>query len=409
MLLSEVLNLAKKLHALNESFKSKTIKNILKSLDNTTFNLNVEYINAKNKYWNPSALTEWDIIDKYRTLYNNNELTQDLLDNHDERVKLFNIKYVKKSNKDFVILNNLLDSVYFKTENHIGISEITENNLVSITPEEAKKKPYKSSIQFWIDYNGNLKAICKDNKIICLIVDDGFWYESNPDYSGPTDMELFKIFASKSYYVDFKEIRENFIDKAFNKIQAIKVLFHSDDIKYELGANNIKTLQNKGGIYKVYAANIQGQEESDYNEIYKQRQDYKIYLESQRNLVEKNKERREKQKQIRKEQGIDNNVLLTLDDAYDVLFNTYTDLQSFTMRYISDNKVHKLISNYQIDITNNYDFYKLQEINPVNMRTYNYGTRRYKDIRYYYYINNIGDAFIVLNYYLELFEDIYSI
>ena len=79
MLLSEVLNLAKKLHALNESFKSKTIKNILKSLDNTTFNLNVEYINAKNKYWNPSALTEWDIIDKYRKLYNNNELTQDLI------------------------------------------------------------------------------------------------------------------------------------------------------------------------------------------------------------------------------------------------------------------------------------------------------------------------------------------
>ena len=215
-------------------------------------------------------------------------------------------------------------------------------------------------------------------------------------------MELFKIFASKSYYVDFKEIRENFIDKAFNKIQAIKVLFHSDDIKYELGANNIKTLQNKGGIYKVYAANIQGQEVSDYNEIYNQRQDYKTYLESQRNLVEKNNLRREKQKQIRKEQGIDNDVLLTLDDAYDVLFNTYTDLQSFTMRYISDNKVHKLISNYQIDITNNYDFYKLQEINPVNMRTYNYGTRRYKDIRYYYYINNIGDAFIVLNYYLEL-------
>lgn len=410
MLLSEILYLAKNLKPVNEAYKSKTIRDILKNLDRTSLNLNVEYISTEGVSWrHASPLDFWDIRQKYKNLYREGDLKQELLDNPKLREVLFNIKYVPKkkpTNKygDYTFIVKLLKEIADKTGNHVGISEIKDSDLVNITPEEAKKKPYKSGLQFWFDYNDDLKAICKDNKIICLFVRKGEWLESNPDYKGPTDMSLFKNNYS---YEDDQRIYKEFIDKAFRKIPVYELNYSNYDIKQELGANNIKTLQEKGHIFKVLAVNEEGQKNSDYNQIIEQRLDYKKYLNSQMNLAQKNYERRQNEIKIRKEQGVDNNVLQTIDEAYDTIFDIYSEMQTFMMTYISNIEKYKINFTHYIDITNYYRWSGLKQIVPGNISDWNQGTQRRKNIRTTFYIRNIGDAFITINYYLELlFNDL---
>lgn len=407
MLLSEVLYLAKNLNPINEAFKSKTIRDILKNLERSSLNLKVEYISTEGVSWyHPSPLDVWDIRQKYRDLNRKGELSQELLDNPKLREILFNIKYVPKKKPtntygDYTFIVKLLIEIANKTGNHIGISEIKDSDLVNITPEEAKKKPYKSGLQFWFDYNDDLKAICKDNKIICLLVRKGEWLESNPDYTGPTDINLFKNLDNYSYNQQ-KEITTEFIDKAFRNIPVYELKYSNYDIKQELGANNIKTLQEKGHVYKVLAVNEEGQKNSDYNQIIEKRLDYKKYLNSQMNLAQKNYERRQNEIKVRKEQGIDNNILQTIDEAYDTIFDIYSEMQTFMMTYISNIEKYKISYTRYVDITNYYEWKGLKNIVPNNVVEFNGGTQRNKRIRTSFYITNIGDAFITINYYLEL-------
>lgn len=415
MLLSEVLYLAKNLKPVNEAYKSKTIRDILKNLDRTSLNLNVEYISTQNVSWRfPDALDAWDIKNKYKKLYANGELKQELLDNPKLREALFNIKYVPKKKYtntygDYTFIVKLLKQITDKTGNYVGISEIKDSDLVNITPEEAKKKPYKSGLQFWFDYNDNIKAICKDNKIIVLFVKQNDWLESNPDYTGPTDMSMFKNSYS---YEDEQRIYKEFVDKAFRKIPVYKLKYSNNDIKDELGANNIKTLQEKGHVYKVLAVNEEGQKNSDYNKKIEQRLDYKKYLNSQKKIVYNsyknikkiNNDLIEKLK-ARKSPEIGNKVLQTLDEAYDTIFDVYTEMQTFMMQYLSNLENYKFENYYyinNIDITMHYKYHGLKNIIPENISSWNKGTQRRKNIRTEYKVKNLGDAFIIINYYLEL-------
>ena len=182
MLLSDVLYIAKNLNSLNEAYKSNILRTIFQRYEYSSITLNPEYIDNKNMWRKAEPLTSYEICDKYCRLYRNNELTQESLDDPKQREKLMNIKYVKNKYYDYnntTFIKHLLNKIVEKTNTHIGISEITDENLIKITPDAAKKKPYKNNLQFWFTYHNELKAICKDNKIIALVKEQQIQNYSN--------------------------------------------------------------------------------------------------------------------------------------------------------------------------------------------------------------------------------------
>ena len=405
MLLSDVLYIAKNLNSLNEAYKSNILRTIFQRYEYSSITLNPEYIDNKNTWRKAEPLTSYEICDKYCRLYRNNELTQESLDDPKQREKLMNIKYVKNKYYDYnntTFIKHLLNKIVEKTNTHIGISEITDETLIKITPEDAKKKPYKNNLQFWFTYDNELKAICKDNKIIALIVKNyDSWYKSNPEYKGTTDIELFE---HNYYSYDLeKKIKEEFISKAFIEIPVFKLMCNPNLIKQELGANNIKTLMTKELISYVYTVNDEGMENINYDEIIKQRQDYIKYLNSQKDLADKNHQRYLNEIKYRKEHGTDNKIQDFVNNAYDIIFDAYNDMQQFMFKYLSDN-IEKYIIKYAQSINILYDtkYAKLKTLLPENVYEGSRGySRRYKQPYEEFYVKTIGDCFIVINLYFE--------
>ena len=362
MLLSDVLYIAKNLNSLNEAYKSNILRTIFQRYEYSSITLNPEYIDNKNTWRKAEPLTSYEICDKYCRLYRNNELTQESLDDPKQREKLMNIKYVKNK----------------------------------------KKKPYKNNLQFWFTYDNELKAICKDNKIIALIVKNyDSWYKSNPEYKGTTDIELFE---HNYYSYDLeKKIKEEFISKAFIEIPVFKLMCNPNLIKQELGANNIKTLMTKELISYVYTVNDEGMENINYDEIIKQRQDYIKYLNTQKDLADKNHQRYLNEIKYRKEHGTDNKIQDFVNNAYDIIFDAYNDMQQFMFKYLSDN-IEKYIIKYAQSINILYDtkYAKLKTLLPENVYEGSRGySRRYKQPYEEFYVKTIGDCFIVINLYFE--------
>lgn len=403
MLLSEVLEFAKELKHINEAYKSQKLSDIFKKFDYSSLTLKPVYIDSTKASWrSASPLDTWDVKYQYKDLAVHNLLTQELLDDPKKRDEHFNIKYVKKkpNSYDRPFIEELLSFIRSKTGYNIGISEIEDSHLEQISIEDAKKKPYKSRLQFWMGFDNELKAVCKDNIIITYIVKEGTWLENNHDYKGPTNMGLFN--KNIYNYEDDELIVKEFIKKAFKEIPVYKVYFSPKEIKDILGANNIKTLQNKSDVFRVFAVNAEGMEKSDYNEIAKNRLDYRQYLNSQMDLAQKNFNRYKNEIKLRKEQGIDSKVLITVDNAYNIIFDIYSDLQTFMMPFISNISKYKFeYTPYSESIQYNYKYQNLINIVPDNIHKYHAGSKRNGYDVYEYYFYNIGDAFIILNTYLE--------
>lgn len=333
MLLSEVLYIAKNINkhkSLNEALKSNILSDILHKFDYS--NVTVEPVN--NRYYTSykdKGVSFFDVKYEYQRLAERNQLTQEMCDTVDGRQKIINCDYKKKKRQkqwdgtyyDNGIIYYIMQCVKNKSGHNIGLSDITDSELITISPADAKKKIYKTGLQFWLDYDNNLRSVVIDNTIILYIKQYNqydAWLKPNPDYHGKTD---FSTFADSRN----DEPLEEFIDKAFIKIPVYDICISSVDIKNELGANNVKSLQNVPGITKVYVVNSEGMENSDITEKLKSRKDYKIFLENQTNINKKNIERYKNILKVRHTQSDDSKIINKIYDFMDVCMGTNMKLQ----------------------------------------------------------------------------------
>ena len=116
----------------------------------------------------------------------------------------------------------------------------------------------------------NMEVI--DNKIILYITSANpynSWLEPNKNYNEKTDITDFAT--------DSKKV-EDFVNKAFTKIPVYDVLTSSSDIKKELGADNIKSLQKITAITKVYVVDPKYMDNIDITNKLNNRREYRDFV-----------------------------------------------------------------------------------------------------------------------------------
>ncbi len=332
MLLSEVLYIAKNINkykSLNESLKSNILSDIFHKFDYSNITV---YPVRKGYYYNnkDQGVSFFDLKYEYQRLAERNQLTQEMCDTVEGRQKVLGCEYKKRKKykewngtySDNGIIYMVMQKIQEKSTHKIGLSDITDSEIITISQSDAKKKIYKTGLQFWIDYDNNLRAVVIDNTIILYIKQLNqydSWLTPNPNYHEKTD---FSKFSDRN-----DEYLENFINNAFTKIPVYHILMSNVDLKNELGANNVKSLQNVPGISKVYVVNPEGMENSDIEEKLKTRRDYKLFLESQTNLNLKNIERYKNELKVRRSQGVESKIVNKIYDFLDVCMDTTIALQ----------------------------------------------------------------------------------
>lgn len=408
MNLKEVLTLMQQYKQLNESYKSNKLDKIFKSFENS--NLTLEIKSLTKYYWENNPKNIYHIKNIYQSLAKQNVLTQEMLDDPDKRQQLLGIKYVQKYKYDKInATKEILDSLILKTNSHIGISEIKDDDLIYITPAEAKLKPYKSLLQFWFNYKDELVAICKDNTIICYITIKKENYDVNYDFKGDSTSK--NIFYAEKTEENIKK-QEEFINKAFKIIPEYNIYVTNKDIKNKLnGVNNVKKLQSEQYISYIYAVNEEGMKAINYNEIAKSRSDYKEYLIKEKEKLEKiisgkyknfNKQLVNKVSLIKSE-AIPNNILNSISSYIAICFEVYNDMQDFMLNTLNNYKPNYTFTNTKTsgDLTynnKNYEYgLKLKSLFPDNITEYKY--RKYYSM--YFSFKSIGDCFVVINLFLE--------
>lgn len=342
MLLSEVLYIAKNINkykSLNEALKSNILSTILHKFDYS--NITVEAKNHRYyRGYDDKGVSFFDIKYEYQRLAERGQLTQEMCDTVEGRQKILDCDYVKKKKaKQWgnTYINNgviymIMETVKNKSGHNIGLSDITDSDLITISPADAKKKIYKTGLQFWVDYNDELRAVVVDNTIILYIKQLNqydSWLKPNPDYHEKTDFSTFSDSRND-------EPLEDFINKAFIKIPVYHILSSNVDIKNELGANNVKTLQNVPGISKVYVVNAEGMQNTDITEKLKSRSDYRSFLESQTNLNKKNIERYKQILKVRRTQDDGSKIINKIYDFMDICLDTNIALQELDNDVISN-------------------------------------------------------------------------
>lgn len=349
MLLSEVLYIAKNINkykSLNESLKSNILSDILHKFDNSNVTIG-PYNKNYYKGYQDKGVSFFDVKYEYQRLAERNQLTQEMCDTVEGRQKIINCDYKKKKRQkqwDGTYYNNgiiyyIIQTVKNKSGHNIGLPDITDSDLITISPADAKKKIYKTGLQFWLDYDNNLRAVVIDNTIILYIKQFNqynSWLKPNPDYHEKTD---FSTFANSRN----DEPLEEFINKAFIKIPVYDIYTSNVDIKNELGANNVKSLQNVPGISKVYVVNPEGMNNSDITEKLKSRKDYKIFLESQTNLNKKNIERYQKLLKVRRSQGVESKIINKIYDFLDACMDTTIELQDLDNDVLTNKSADEFI------------------------------------------------------------------
>ena len=93
--------------------------------------------------------------------------------------------------------------------------------------------------------------------------------EPNKNYNEKTDITYFAT--------DSKKV-EDFVNKAFTKIPVYDVLTSSSDIKKELGADNIKSLQKITAITKVYVVDPKYMDNIDITNKLNNRREYRDFV-----------------------------------------------------------------------------------------------------------------------------------
>lgn len=327
MLLSEVLYIAKNLKHINESLNSVTLSSLLSKFDRS--NLTLSPCRDEGYMKQREGADFFYVVRKYERLASNNNLTQEMCDTVEGRQSVIKCTYTKiqktknwdgsyTDNSIIGIINRMLKA---KADHNLGISDITDTQLLTITTEEAKKKIYKTGIQFWVDYDDQLRAVTIDNKIIVYIKAINpydSWLEPNKNYNEKTDIS---DFAKDSQKV------EDFVNKAFTKIPVYDVLTYLSDIKKELGADNIKSLQKITAITKVYVVDPKYMENIDITNKLNNRREYRDFLLSQTNINKKNIERYRQILKVKKQEGLDSKVIKNVNNFMDICFDVNMELQ----------------------------------------------------------------------------------
>lgn len=339
MLLSEVLYIAKNLKHINESLSSVTLSSLLSKFDYS----NLTVIPHKNIGYGrivKEGVDFFDVVGKYQRCAINKELTQEMCDTFDGRQYVIKCTYTKKqkikqwdgSYEDNSIIGTIMSMLNVKTNHNIGISDITDTQLLTITTDEAKKKIYKTGIQFWVDYEDQLRAVTIDNKIILYIKSINpydSWLTPNKNYNQKTDITDFALNSQKV---------EDFVNKAFTKIPVYHVLTYSSDIKKELGADNIKSLQKITDITKVYVVDPKYMENINITNKLNNRREYRQFLCSQTDLNKKNIERYRQILKVRKQESINSKIIKNVNDIMDICFDVNMELQDLDNDIITNKK-----------------------------------------------------------------------
>lgn len=413
MRLNEVLNIAKSLTKLNESIKSKTLTDMFTEINNSNQFYKLDKNTAKNRW--ETSLEYYDIIRRYQDLLSNGELTIDMLDDPKKRKEIFPEEYIRKDkikskyndNKNFIQI--VLKEIEVKTGNHIGISEINDNNLEKIFPENAKKKIYKSKLQFWISYDNKLKAIVKDNTIICYISYDKYdtWYTVNPEYKGPSNIDI-NLFNKSYLDISLNNEFKNFINNAFNKLEKITVTYLDNELKNNYNLNNVKKLQENGGISFIYVVNDEGMKNIDYNEIHKSRLEYKKFLDDYIHMELTNINRYNNIIKIRNSENTSSKFINYADNLLNICEDIFITLQSECLNYITNDNLN-IDCNYIPTFRYSYEYVKLKELSPNLIQDTEPWKKRESTKTYNIKLQSIGDCFFIICIYIEnLINKIYN-
>ena len=338
MLLSEVLYIAKNLKHINESLNSVTLSSLLRKFDRS--NLTLSPLRDEGYMTQREGADFFYVVMKYERLASNNKLTQEMCDTVKGRQSVIKCTYTKiqktkhwngsyTDNSIIGIINRVLKA---KTDHNLGISDITDTQLLTITTDEAKKKIYKTGIQFWVDYEDQLRAVTIDNKIILYITSVNpynSWLEPNKNYNEKTDITDFAT--------DSKKV-EDFVNKAFTKIPVYNVLTSSSDIKKELGADNIKSLQKITAITKVYVVDPKYMDNIDITNKLNNRREYRDFLLSQTNLNKKNIDRYRQILKVRKQESLNSKVIKNVNNFMDICFDVNMELQDLDNDILTNKK-----------------------------------------------------------------------
>lgn len=411
MLLSDVFYIAKNLNSytLNESLKSKTLRDLFKPLNysNLTLTSKRHHTNYSWEQNEEKGATFFDVEWAYRDTLRNNALTQELCDTMEGRQYMINRIYMKRKKKlvygnrytDNGPIYDIITKIQDKTGYNIGLSEIQDSNLVCISTDDAKKKIYKSGLQFWVDYDNNLIAVTIDNSIVLYISKSSSyssWYEPNPDYKEVTDIESLKN----------QDNLEQFIEKAFKEIPYYNILISSADIKNALGANNIKALQTKSNAVKVYVVNDEGMQLSNYTEKLKTRAEWKTFLNAQLDMAYNNIKRYEAQIKLHKIKGDDVIIGNSIQEFMNLCLQVLMDVQDYETEFLSNNEKEFMFNDsYSLSVEVDYNYYaNLKNIDKYKVFQ-GFKPDRYNS-RHKYKVNmcsidSVCDCFVIINIYLN--------
>lgn len=414
MLLSDVLYISKNFKnntlTLNESLKSSIIQRLLKPFEYSNDSLQpMTYSSWRKRYvTTDDAPTFLDVVYNYKRLIRDGALTLDLCDTIEGRESVINTKYKKKSpvqlynrRKENGFISTLTTLLQDKVDHNIGLSDITDEHIIEISPEDAKKKIYKTGLQFWCDYHENLRAVTIDNTIVMYIEVKskfGQWQEVNPAYHEKTDISNFNN----------NEALEEFVSKAFKPINTYVICTNTKEIKEYIKTNNIKGLQGISSITHVYAVNTEGMKVSDTTEKLKSRKEYRDYLNSLYNLAKKNIERYKNIIKVRKSQGVDSKIIQDVQNLLANCMNTIIQLQDNAMNnfdVLLNLNCNRYDDSLEIDY-NSYDLFaeikKLLNYNENMWYSGSYKRGRAKIGYTKYRIKTGYDYFVIFNAYINL-------
>lgn len=414
MLLSEVLYIAKNLYKceLNEDIKSKTLRDLLRPFSYSNLTLHSRYHHQIYSFddmtRDQEGISFFDVTYAYKRAAEDGILTQELCDTVEGRTSLINRIYIKKKKRKIYgdryenqgPIYDIIQKIKEQTGYNIGLSEIKDSQLIAISPADAKKKAYKNGLQFWTDFGDQLVAITIDNSIVLYIIcssEYGSWYEPNPNYKEKTD---FSNFANSN------EAIEEYVRKAFNKIPVYKILTNNADIKKELGANNIKALQETGRIYKVFVVKPDTMSSIDTTNKLLSRREWKQFLQSQLDIAKNNIDRYKKQIEVNKISGDDSKIINSVYAFSDICFDVLLNLQDFEFDYLNnESKDFRFEHAYytSIVLSNTKYVEPLKQIDSLKIFK---SERRDVNTRYKYKVNifsieSVADCFAVINVYIN--------
>lgn len=340
MLLSEVLQLNNKLKQLNESYNSVSLKNILNDVNITT-KYDIERKSSMNEFSN-MVIGFDDLAFRYFKHIKGADDKWKLKAFNDPayRAKIANTVLYKSDKPAFIqTVNKTLKQTIGK---EFDIANISEDSIQTVDISQAKKKPYKDGLQFWIDSDNNeLKAIVCNNKIICMVHK---YHESRivskPKFVGDYTIEQINQIFDDLANQDNKSFNE-FAHKAFYEIHQYNIIDTQSEIRKELEcvgisiAKLIEYYNNKRIFITVKTVMSDELENNDITEKRLSREEYKAFVNREKYFLQEQRLRYKNMLNDIKNQRIKNNTENTVIQILNEYIDILTDIHDNQMKILS--------------------------------------------------------------------------